>query len=103
MINSNKFWKWMSETKKALSDDVHEPINQLYDSFRNPVYFTKQMLIGYMIEYIGNGLLQLKKFSFFSKWQGEYRNKEGILDKTKCMDTVFEVLEFIIEKTENEG
>lgn len=48
----NKFWKWMKKKEYKEDGSFDEIQGSLYDTANNPVYFTKQMIIGYMIEYI---------------------------------------------------
>ena len=79
----NKFWKWMKikEYSKYREDENKYYINWDYDEF------TKQMLIGYMIEYLiehNELIIEISKEYFIYG----YRN----------IDTVYKQLENLINK-----
>lgn len=47
----DKFWKWMKEKNYADFGGVEYPRYFLYDNLRDHCEPTKQMLMGYMMEY----------------------------------------------------
>ena len=69
--NMDKFWRWMSESG-------HGSIGNIWDipgsAFRNPIQPTKQMLIGYMMEYLDGVCPEWQKNGMSEKNDEDYWN-----------------------------
>jgi len=94
----NKFWKWMKEKEYGKKDRDGEWIGH---EEIHPYYFraTKQMLIGYMIEYVNN-----HKFWEIIKGEKDYEHQERCMQldfefrmAAKCRD-IYKELERIIKE-----
>jgi hypothetical protein len=95
--NLNLFWKWMEEKHGALRDDDNL-LNQLYDAYGNPIYFTDQMLIGYMIEYIRDH----ENMSMFNVIEGCNQNLFSKMCMTWQCKNIYQELEDIIKMIDKE-